>query len=45
VEVIGEDSIIDLGPETLYFIVSILNQLDIDKIRNNILIKVLPLKV
>ena len=45
VEVIGEDNIIDLGPETLYFIVSILNQLDIDKIRNNILIKVLPLKV
>ena len=45
VEVIGEDSIIDLGPETLYFIVSILNQLDIDKIRNKILIKVLPLKV
>ena len=45
VEVIGEDNIIDLGPETLYFIVSILNQLDIDKIRNKILIKVLPLKV
>ncbi len=45
VEVIGEDNISDLGPETLYFIVSILNQLDIDKLRNQILFKVLPLKV
>ena len=45
VEIIGEDNIADIGSETLYFIVSILNQLDIDKIRNKILIKVLPLKV
>tara|TARA_Y100000590_G_C15738575_1_gene1019453 strand:+ start:2519 stop:4279 length:1761 start_codon:yes stop_codon:yes gene_type:complete len=44
VEVIGEDDIIDLDPETLYFIVSILNQLDIDRLRNKILIKILPLK-
>ena len=35
-----------LDPETLYFIISTLNQLDIDPIRNKILlIKVLPLKV
>ena len=31
--------------ETLYFIVSVLNQLDLDKIRNSLLLKVLPLKV
>ena len=45
VEVIGQDEIQDLGPETLYFIVSTLNQLDIDPLRNKILLKVLPLKV
>ena len=45
VEVIGQDEIQDLGPETLYFIVSALNQLDIDPLRNKILLKVLPLKV
>jgi len=45
VEVIGQDEIQDLGPETLYFIVNALNQLDIDPLRNKILLKVLPLKV
>ena len=45
VQIIGEDKITDIGSETLYFIVSVLNQLDLDKIRNNILLKVLPLKV
>ena len=45
VEIIGEDKIIDIGSETLYFIVSVLNQLNLDKIRNNLLLKVLPLKV
>ena len=45
VQIIGEDKITDIGAETLYFIVSVLNQLDLDKIRNKLLLKVLPLKV
>ena len=45
VEVIGQDEIEDIGPETLYFMISALNQLDIDPLRNKILLKVLPLKV
>ena len=45
VEVIGQDAIQDIGSETLYFIISALNQLDIDPLRNKILLKVLPLKV
>ena len=45
VEIIGEDKIEDMDPETSYFIISILNQLDIDKLRNELLLKVLPLKV
>ena len=42
---IGEDELNDLGPETTYFIISTLNQLNIDSIRNNILLEDLPLKV
>ena len=45
VEIIGEDEVLDMGSETLYFIISILNQFNIDKLRNEILLKVLPLKV
>jgi hypothetical protein len=45
VEIIGEDKITDMDPETLYFIISALNQLNIDQLRNQILLKVLPLKV
>ena len=45
VEIIGEDEIKDIGSETLYFIVSVLNYLDLDKIRNKLVLKVLPLKV
>jgi len=45
VEVIGQDEIEELGPETLYFIISALNQLDIDPLRNKLLLKTLPLKV
>ena len=45
VEIIGEDSVTEIGSDTIYFIVSVLNQLNLDKIRNNILLKVLPLKV
>ena len=45
VEVIGQDEIIDIDEDTLYFIISTLNQLDVDPLRNKILLKVLPLKV
>ena len=45
VEIIGEDKLNVLGSETLNFIVFTLNQLDIDTIRNKILLEVLPLKV
>ena len=45
VEIIGEDELKELGSDTLYFIISALNQLNVDPIRNNILLKVLPLKV
>ncbi len=44
-EIIGEDNLEDLGTETLYFITTTLNEINLDKLRNNILIKVLPLKV
>ena len=45
VEVIGQDEINDIDEDTLYFIISTLNQLDADPLRNKILLKVLPLKV
>jgi len=45
IEIIGQDMIVDIDVETLHFIINVLNQLNIDKLRNKILIKVLPLKV
>jgi hypothetical protein len=45
VEVIGQDELEFLDEDTLYFIVSALNQLNIDYIRNKILLKFLPLIV
>ncbi len=45
VEVIGQDRIDRIDEETIYFIIRALNQLNIDIIRNKILLKVLPLKV
>ena len=45
VEVIGSDRLERMDEDTIYFIVSTLNQLNIDFIRNKILLKVLPLKV
>jgi len=44
-EVIGEDKLERIGDDTIYFIIRTLNQLDIDQLRNKILLKVLPLKV
>ena len=45
VEIIGEDSIKDLDPETIYFLNKILNELNLKKIRNNILSEALPVRV
>ena len=45
VQIIGEDKIIDIDSDTFYFIITILNQLDLDNLRNKLLLKVLPLKV
>ncbi len=44
VEIIGEDNIRDLDPETIYFLNRILNELNLKKIRNNILSEALPIK-
>jgi len=44
-EVIGQDKLERMDEDTIYFIITTLNQLNIDKIRNQILLKVLPLKV
>ncbi len=45
VEIIGEDNIEDLDPETIYFLNKILNELNLKKIRNNILSVALPSRV
>ena len=45
VEVIGQDNLNNIDEDTLYFIISTLNQLNVDPLRNRILFKVLPLKV
>ena len=45
VEIIGEDNLEDLDADTLYFMASILNELDLDSIRNKLLLEVLPLKI
>ena len=44
VEIIGEDNLKDLGTESLYFIISTLNKLGIDKIRDEIIIKTILTK-
>jgi len=45
VEVIGQDKLSRIDEDTMFFIISTLNQLNINFIRNKILLKVLPLKV
>ena len=45
VEIIGEDDLENLDPDTLYFMTTILNELNLDSIRNKLLLKVLPLKI
>ena len=45
IEIIGEDDVHNLDPETIYFLNKILNELNLKKIRNNILIEFLPSRV
>ena len=45
IEVIGPEKIEDIDDDTIYFIINTLNQLNVDLIRNKLLLKVLPLKV
>lgn len=45
VEIIGEDNIKDLGTETQYFIITVLNEINLDKLRNKILLDILPQRI
>ena len=45
IEIIGTDDVKSLDPETLYFIVNLLNKAEIKKVRNKILNLTLPLRV
>tara|TARA_X000001036_G_scaffold139244_1_gene131982 strand:+ start:2882 stop:4624 length:1743 start_codon:yes stop_codon:yes gene_type:complete len=45
VEIIGEDEPHQLDPETIYFIINLLNKMDLNKIRNIVLNSALPLRV
>ena len=45
VEIIGEDEPYQLDPETIYFITSLLNETNLIKIRNKVLISALPQRV
>ena len=45
VEIIGEDKLENLGSETLNFILIALNQLDLDAMRDKIILKTLPMRV
>jgi len=45
VQIIGEDEVEDLDLESVSFIVGIMNELKIINLRNEILLKVLPLKI
>ena len=45
VEIIGEDEPYQLDPETIYFITNLLNQIDLIKIRNKVLVSALPQRV
>ena len=44
-QIIGEDEIEDLDLESVNFVVGIMNELKMINLRNEILLKVLPLKV
>ena len=44
VEIIGEDEPHELDPETIYFIINLLNEMNLIKLRNKVLISALPLR-
>ncbi len=45
IEIIGEDEPYQLDPETIYFITNLLNEMNLIKIRNKVLISALPRRV
>ncbi len=45
IKIIGEDKIENIDEKSLYSVLTVLNQINADLIRNKILLKVLPLKV
>ena len=45
VEIIGADEIVDLDPETIYFVTHLLNRLKLYNFRNDLIISGLPLRV
>ncbi len=45
VEIIGEDEVMNLDSETIYFITHLLNQLELKEFRNEILGSALPLRI
>ena len=45
IEIIGKDKIENIDEKRLYFVLTVLNQINADLIRNKLLLKVLPLKV
>ena len=45
VEIIGEDEVNNLDPETIYFITNLLNKLNLREFRNEILSSALPLRI
>ena len=45
VELIGEDKFSDLDPESLHYIITILNKFNFKKLRNNIILKSLPQRI
>ena len=44
VEIIGEDNLIDLGSESQYFIITTLNKLNSVKLRDELILKILPFR-
>ena len=44
VEIIGEDNISNLDPETIYFITHLLNKADLTILRNKVIVSALPLR-
>ena len=42
VEIIGEDEIYQLDPETIYFVTNLLNKMSLYTIRNKVIVSALP---